>query len=294
MEKNKLSEFLIEKGLFITAIFSIIVILLIISFILIEGLPAFNSYGFFNFLFGMDWAPNDGQFGVFNMIIGSIYVTLLSLLMAVPLSLLCAIFMAEVAPNNVRRILKPVIETLSGIPSVVYGFFGLIVLVPLVRSYFGGTGFSLFTASLILTVMVLPTIITISQDSLRAVPQEYREASFGLGATNWQTIRHIIFPAALPGIITAIILGMGRAVGETLAVIMVAGNVVQIPGSIFDPVRPLTANIALEMGYATGLHYNALFGTAIVLFLIIMVLLLVANYIKYKYKVDVGGGYLWV
>jgi len=292
MEKNKLSEFLIEKGLFITAIFSIIVILLIISFILIEGLPAFNSYGFFNFLFGMDWAPSDGQFGVFNMIIGSIYVTLLSLLMAVPLSLLCAIFMAEVAPNNVRRILKPVIETLSGIPSVVYGFFGLIVLVPLVRSYFGGTGFSLFTASLILTVMVLPTIITISQDSLRAVPQEYREASFGLGATNWQTIRHIIFPAALPGIITAIILGMGRAVGETLAVIMVAGNVVQIPGSIFDPVRPLTANIALEMGYATGLHYNALFGTAIVLFLIIMVLLLVANYIKYKYKVDVGGGYL--
>jgi phosphate transport system permease protein len=292
MEKNKLSEFLIEKGLFITAIFSIIVILLIISFILIEGLPAFNSYGFFNFLFGMDWAPGDGEFGVFNMIIGSIYVTLLSLLMAVPLSLLCAIFMAEIAPNSIRKILKPVIETLSGIPSVVYGFFGLIVLVPLVRSYFGGTGFSLFTASLILTVMVLPTIITISQDSLRAVPHEYREASFGLGATNWQTIRHIVFPAALPGIITAIILGMGRAIGETLAVIMVAGNVVQIPGSIFDPVRPLTANIALEMGYATGLHYNALFGTAIVLFLIIMVLLVVANYIQYKYKVDVGGGYL--
>ena len=292
MEKNKLSEFFIEKGLFITAIFSIIVILLIISFILIEGLPAFNSYGFFNFLFGMDWAPGDGEFGVFNMIIGSIYVTLLSLLMAVPLSLLCAIFMAEVAPNSVRKILKPVIETLSGIPSVVYGFFGLIVLVPLVRSYFGGTGFSLFTASLILTVMVLPTIITISQDSLRAVPHEYREASFGLGATNWQTIRHIVFPAALPGIITAIILGMGRAIGETLAVIMVAGNVVQIPGSIFDPLRPLTANIALEMGYATGLHYNALFGTAIVLFLIIMVLLVVANYIQYKYKVDVGGGYL--
>lgn len=292
MEKNRLSEFLIEKGLFITAIFSIIIILLIILFILVEGLPAFEDYGFFNFLFGMTWSPNDGQFGVFAMIIGSIYVTLLSLLMAVPLSLLCAIFMAEVAPQNVRRILKPVIETLSGIPSVVYGFFGLIVLVPIIRTYFGGTGFSLFTASLILTVMVLPTIITISQDSLRAVPHEYREASFGLGATNWQTIRHILFPAALPGIITAIILGMGRAIGETLAVIMVAGNVVQIPGSIFDPVRTLTANIALEMGYATGLHYNALFGTAIVLFLIIIILLLVANYIQRKYKVDVGGGYL--
>lgn len=292
MEKNRLSEFLIEKGLFITAIFSIIIILLIILFILVEGLPAFEDYGFFNFLFGMTWSPNDGQFGVFAMIIGSIYVTLLSLLMAVPLSLLCAIFMAEVAPQSVRRILKPVIETLSGIPSVVYGFFGLIVLVPIIRTYFGGTGFSLFTASLILTVMVLPTIITISQDSLRAVPHEYREASFGLGATNWQTIRHILFPAALPGIITAIILGMGRAIGETLAVIMVAGNVVQIPGSIFDPVRTLTANIALEMGYATGLHYNALFGTAIVLFLIIIILLLVANYIQRKYKVDVGGGYL--
>lgn len=292
MEKNRLSEFLIEKGLFITAIFSIIIILLIVSFILVEGLPAFEEYGIFHFLFGMDWAPNDGEFGVFAMIIGSIYVTLLSLLMAVPLSLLCAIFMAEVAPNKVRSILKPVIETLSGIPSVVYGFFGLIVLVPLIRTYFGGTGFSMFTAALILTVMVLPTIITISQDSIRAVPQEYREASFGLGATNWQTIRHIVFPAALPGIITSIILGMGRAIGETLAVIMVAGNVVQIPGSIFDPVRTLTANIALEMGYATGLHYNALFGTAIVLFLIIIILLLIANYIQHKYKVDVGGGYL--
>ena len=292
MEKNRLSEFLIEKGLFITAIFSIIITLLIIVFILTQGLPIFEDYGFFNFLFGMTWSPGDGQYGVFAMIIGTIYVTLLSLIMAVPLSLLCAIFMAEVAPNSVRKILKPVIETLSGIPSVVYGFFGLIILVPILRTNFGGTGFSLFAASLILTVMILPTITTISQDSLRAVPHEYREASFGLGATNWQTIRRIVFPAALPGIITAIILGMGRAIGETLAVIMVAGNVVQIPGSIFEPVRVLTSNIALEMGYASGLHYNALFGTAIVLFLIIMLLLVVANYIQHRYKVDIGGGYL--
>ena len=292
MDKNRISEFLIEKGLFITAIFSIIIIFLIISFILIEGLPAFENYGFFNFLFGLEWSPTKGDFGVFSMILGSLGVTLLSLLMAIPLSLLCAIFMAEIAPDNIRKILKPVVETLSGIPSVVYGFFGLIVLVPIIRENFGGTGFSMFTASLILTVMVLPTIISISQDSLRAVPHEYREASFGLGATNWQTIKNIVFPAALPGIVTAIILGMGRAIGETLAVIMVVGNVVQIPHSIFDPVRTLTANIALEMGYATGIHYNALFGTAIVLFLIIMSLLLIANYIKYKYKVDVGGGYL--
>lgn len=292
MDKNKISEFLIEKGLLITALLSIIFIFLIIFFILMEGLPAFQDYGIFHFIFGLDWAPTDGKFGVFPMIIGSICVTLLSLLMAVPLSLLCAIFMAEVAPNSIRKILKPVIETLSGIPSVVYGFFGLIVLVPLIRENFGGTGFSMFTASLILAVMVLPTIITLSQDSLRNVPQEYREASLGLGATNWQTIRHIIFPAALPGIITAIILGMGRAIGETLAVIMVAGNVVQIPGSIFDPIRTLTSNIAIEMGYATGIHYNALFATAIVLFIIIIVLILIANYIQYKYKVDIGGGNL--
>ncbi|MDR0900513.1 MAG: phosphate ABC transporter permease subunit PstC [Methanobrevibacter sp.] len=292
MDKNKISEFFIEKGLFITAILSIIFIFLIISFILLEGLPAFEDYGFFNLLFGFEWAPTDGDFGVFPMIIGSIFVTLLSLLMAVPLSLLCAIFMAEVAPNKVRKVLKPVIETLSGIPSVVYGFFGLIVLVPIIRENFGGTGFSMFTASLILAVMILPTIITISQDSLRNVPHEYREASLGLGATQWQTIRRIIFPAALPGIITAIILGMGRAIGETLAVIMVAGNVVQIPNSIFDPVRTLTSNIAIEMGYATGLHYNALFATAIVLFLIIILLLLIANYIQHKYKVDIGGGSL--
>ena len=292
MDKNRASEFLIEKGLFITAIFSIVIIFLIISFILMEGLAIFGNYGFFNFFFGLNWAPSDGEYGVFTMIIGSLCVTLLSLLMAVPLSLLCAIFMAEVAPNSVRKILKPVVETLSGIPSVVYGFFGLIMLVPIIRENIGGTGFSMFTASLILTVMVLPTIISISQDSLRAVPQEYREASLGLGATNWQTIKNIVFPAALPGIITAVILGMGRAIGETLAVIMVVGNVVQIPHSIFDPVRTLTANIAIEMGYATGLHYNALFGTAIVLFIIIITLLLIANYIQYKYKVDIGGGYL--
>ncbi|MDR0911398.1 MAG: phosphate ABC transporter permease subunit PstC [Methanobrevibacter sp.] len=291
MEKNKLFEFLIEKGLFITAIFSIIIILFIILFILVEGLPALETYGFFNLFFGCDWNPSDGQYGVFTMIVASIYVTLLSLLMAVPLSVLCAIFIAEIAPDNIKKILKPAIETLSGIPSVVYGFFGLIILVPIIRFHFGGTGFSLFAASLILTVMVLPTIITISQDSLQSVPQEYREASFGLGATNWQTIRHIIFPTALPGIITAIILGMGRAIGETLAVIMVAGNVIQIPGMIFDPLRTLTSNIALEMGYATGMHYSALFGTAIVLFVIIIILLLIANYIQYKYKINVGGEY---
>ncbi len=289
---NKLGEYLVEKGLFITAIFSIIVILLIIGFIFREAIPIFQEYGFLNFIFGMDWAPSDGQYGVFTMIVGSLCITILALIMAVPLSILCAIFMAEIAPPAMAKILKPVIETLAGIPSVVYGFFGLVVLVPIIRVQFGGTGFSMLTASIILTVMILPTIISVSVDALRSVPLEYKEASLALGATQWQTIKNVIFPAAIPGIITAFILGMGRAVGETLAVIMVAGNVTQIPGSILDPVRALTSNIALEMGYATGLHYNALFGTAVVLFIMIMVLLVIANYYHYKKKVVIGGGYL--
>ncbi len=289
---KRLGEYLIEKGLFITAIFSIIVILLIIAFVFREGFPIFQDYGFLNFIFGMDWAPSDGQYGVFTMIVGSLCITVLALIMAVPLSLLCAIFMAEIAPSTMRKILKPVIETLAGIPSVVYGFFGLIILVPLIRVQFGGTGFSMLTASIILTVMILPTIISVSEDALRSIPHEYKEASLALGATQWQTIKNVIFPAALPGVITAIILGMGRAVGETLAVIMVAGNVTQIPNSLLDPVRALTSNIALEMGYATGLHYNALFGTAVVLFIMIMVLLVIANYYHYKKKVVIGGGYL--
>ena len=292
MGYENINEFLIEKGLLITAFFSIIIIFTILIFIFTEAIPVFQEYGFLNFMFGMDWKPTKGDFGVFEMIIGSIYVTFLALIMAVPLSLLCAIFMEEVAPNKVKVFLKPVIQTLAGIPSVVYGFFGLTVLVPLIREYFGGTGFSIFTASLILAVMILPTIISVSQDAIKFVPHEYKEASYGLGSTNLQTIHHIILPTALPGIVTAIILGIGRAIGETLAVLMVVGNVVQIPGSIFDSARPLTTNIALEMGYATGLHYNALFGTAVVLFIIIIILLIIANYIQSKYGMEVGGGTL--
>lgn len=292
MEKSNMSEQFIEKGLLITAMFSIFIILIILGFIIIEGLPAFQDYGFIQFLFGQTWSPNEGQYGLFSMIIGSICVTIFALIIAVPLSILCSIFMAEVANENIKNFLKPVIQTLSGIPSVVYGFFGLIVLVPIVRFYFGGTGFSIFTAGIILSVMILPTIISVSFDSLCAVPNEYKEASLGLGATNWQTINKVIFPASLPGIVTAIILGMGRAIGETLAVIMVAGNVPGIPNSIFSPVRTLTSNIALEMSYATGLHHNALFATATILFVIILLLLVIANYIQRKYKMDVGGGTL--
>jgi phosphate ABC transporter, permease protein PstA/phosphate ABC transporter, permease protein PstC len=289
---RKTDEFLIEKGLFITALSSIIIIALIIIFIFVEGLPALQSVGVFNFIFGMDWSPSDGQFGVFPMIIGSLAITGLSLLMAIPLGIFCAIFLSEIAPTSVRKILKPTIQTLAGIPSVVYGFFGLIILVPFMRTQFGGTGFSMLTASIILTVMILPIIVSVSEDALRSVPPEYKEASMALGATHWQTIKNVIFPAAIPGVITSVILGMGRAIGETLAIIMVAGNVVQIPTSILDPVRALTSNIAIEMGYATGLHYNALFATGIVLIVMIIILLVIANYLHYKKKVTIGGGYL--
>jgi phosphate transport system permease protein len=289
---QKNDERWVEWGLFATAISSILIIVLIIAFVLKEGLPALTTYGFFNFIFGMNWDPDFGQFGIFPMIIGTLEITGLSLLMAIPLGLACAIFLAEIAPANMRRLLNPTIQTLAGIPSVVYGFVGLILLVPFMREQFGGSGFSMFTASLILTVMILPIIVSVSEDAIRSIPAEYKEASLALGATHWQTIKNVIFPAAIAGIITSVILGMGRAIGETLAVIMVAGNVVQIPSSIFDPVRALTSNIALEMGYATGLHYNALFATGIVLIIMIIILLVIANYLHYKKKVTIGGGYL--
>ncbi len=285
-------EYFIEKILLLAAISSVIIILLIIGFVVGEGLPALQFTGFINFIFGMNWNPAYNLYGVFPMIVGSLGITALALLFAVPLSILGAMFLAEVAPRAMRRILRPTIQTLAGIPSVIYGFFGLVVLVPFMRIHFGGSGFSMLTASIILTVMVLPTILTISEDALRSIPLEYKEASLALGATHWQTIKNVIFPAAIPGVITAIILGMGRAIGETMAVIMVAGNVPVIPGSILDPVRALTSNIALEMGYAVGIHYNALFATGIVLLGLIIILLVIANYVNYKRRVTIGGGYL--
>jgi phosphate transport system permease protein len=291
MARN-LEEYLVEKGILIAAVSSIFIIILIIAFIFQEGLPAINSIGLFNFIFGMVWNPDYGIYGVFPMIVGSLYIMALSLAMAIPFAIFGAIFLAEVAPPIMRRILKPTIQTLAGIPSVIYGFFGLIVLVPFMRIHFGGSGYSVMTASIILTVMILPTILSVSEDALKSVPLEYKEASLALGATHWQTIKNVIFPAAIPGVLTGTILGMGRAIGETMAVIMITGNVPQIPNSIFDPVRALTSNIALEMGYATGIHYNALFATGIVLLGLIVILLLVANWINYRQKVTIGGGYL--
>ncbi len=262
----------IQRVLFLLALSAIGSLLLITIFIFKEGLPLILHTGLGKFLFSSHWAPTKGHFGILAMIVSSLLVTLGALVFGVPLGLAGAIVLAEFSPERLKTLLKPTLELLAGIPSVVYGFLGVIWLVPLVRDHLGGPGLSLLTAAVILGIMILPTVISISIDALSAVPDLYRDGSIALGATQWQTVRRVVLPAASSGIITAIILGMGRAVGETMAVIMVAGNALKLPTSILDPVRTLTSNIALELGYASGLHREALFATGIVLFVIIMLL----------------------
>ena len=258
-------------AVFISATLSFIVLLAIAVFVFKDGLPAFKEIGFFDFLFGTVWRPGQEQYGILTMIVGSVVVTIGSLLLAVPLGIACAILLAEVAPFKVRQILRPAVELLVGIPSVVYGLVGLVLLVPAVREI-GGNGFSVLAASIVLMAMVLPTIISISEDSIRAVPASYREGALALGATHWQTIRGVLLPAAKSGIGASIVLGMGRAVGETMAMIMVIGNSIVFPTSPLDPARTLTGNIAVEISYATGIHESALFATGIVLFIFILLL----------------------
>ena len=279
-----IKEYLIEKGLKTINLILILTFALLVIFLFNEVIPLIKDYGLINFIFGMNWAPDMNEFGIFPMIASSVIITLLSLIMAVPLSVSCAVYLEEIASDKIRQLFKPIIQTLAGIPSVIYGFFGLMVIAPFIRENFHGSGFSIMTASTILAIMILPTIISVSQDAIRSVSNSYKEASLGLGSTHWQVIRHIIFPQALPGIVVAIILGVGRAIGETLAVLMLVGNVGMIPTSIFDPARTLTSNIALEMGYATGIHYNALFTTATVLFIIIFALMLISLIVQYKLR----------
>jgi phosphate transport system permease protein len=267
-----MSEKIVEKALFLVAFSAVAAIFLIAIFIFSEGIPLVAKVGVFKFIASTHWAPTQGQFGILPMIVGSLEVTLLAIVLGGVLGISCAMFLAEFAPRWSVRILKPVIELLAGIPSVVYGFIGAVVLVPLIRNTFGGPGFSVLASGIILGIMVLPTIIAISLDALNTVPQNYKEGSLALGATRWQTMYRTTLPAARSGVIAAMILGMGRAVGETMAVIMVAGNAIEIPHSILDPVRTLTSNIALEMGYASGDHQAALFATGMVLFVITMIL----------------------
>lgn len=264
-----------EKILLFIAFSAILSLLLITFFIFQQGLPLIFKVGLSNF-FSTHWAPTRGHFGILSMIVGSLMVTAGALVVGIPFGLACAIFLAEFSSRPIQKTLKPIIELLAGIPSVVYGFMGIVILVPFIRENFGGPGFSVLAASIILGIMILPTIVSISYDALSVVPPTYREGSLALGATKWQTIRMVLMPAARSGIVAGIILGMGRAVGETMAVIMIAGNALKIPHSILGSVRTLTSTIALELGYAAGDHRAALFACGAFLFLIIIVLNIIA------------------
>jgi len=271
------SEKGVKRILAAVAFSAISALLLIALFILNEGLPFIFNYGIKEFLFSSDWQPHLNKFGIFPMITASLWVTFGAMIVGAPLGVAGAFFLSEYVPKTVMRIIKPTIELLAAIPSVVYGFIGVMVLAPIIRNAFGGPGLSLLAASIILGIMILPTVISISIDSILAVPQSYREGSLALGATTWQTIHMVTVKASKSGIIASIILGLGRAIGETMAVIMVAGNSVNIPQSAFDSVRTLTANIALEMSYATGLHRQALFATGVILFIVIIILNSIAS-----------------
>jgi len=261
------------------ALSALSVLALITIFIFIKGVPIITKVGFFNFVFGMVWDPSHGAYGIFPMIIGSVSVTLGAAILGVPVAISCSIFLAEYAPAALSNIVRPAIQLLAAIPSVVYGFWGLLFVVPAIRNYLGGPGLSILAGSIILAIMILPTIISISEVSLLALPRQYKEGAYALGLTQWQTIRSVLLPAAKSGIVAAIILGIGRAIGETMAVIMVLGNAVAIPQSILDPARTLTTNIGIEMGYASGEHQQALFATGIVLLVIVMILNAFAQYV---------------
>jgi phosphate transport system permease protein len=267
-----LKERMIEKFLLLIALSSISILALITFFIFGEGLPLIWKIGPKAFLLGERWVPGQGEFGILPMIVGSFWVTLGALLLGIPLGLACSIFLCELAPPLAGTLLRPAIQLLAAIPSVVYGFWGLVFLVPLVRNYLGGPGLSILAGSVILGFMILPTIISISEDSLRALPPYYKAGGLALGATHWQTIWRVLIPAARSGIVSSVILGMGRAIGETMAMIMILGNAVRMPSSFLDSARTLTTNIGIEMGYASGDHRQALFATGVILFFIIMIL----------------------
>jgi phosphate ABC transporter permease protein PstC len=268
----------IKFVLLLFALSSLLFLFIIFIFILSEGVPLFLKAGIKNIVAGAKWAPTKGFFGIFPMIVSSFMVTFGALILGAPLALACATYLSEYAGKKTKMLLKPSLELLAGIPSVVYGFLGVIYIVPLIREHIGGSGFSILSTSLVLGVMILPTITSISFDALMSVPAAYREGSLAMGATRWQTVHKVVLPAARSGILASFILGMGRAIGETMAVIMVAGNALKIPTSLLDPLRTLTSNIALELAYATGDHRSALFSTGVVLLIIIMSLNLVANF----------------
>ena len=270
-EKTQFRERAVEWLLLFSAGFSVLAIALIIIFVFSKGLPLIAKVGVSDFLFSTTWDPTNGQFGIATMIAGSLAVTFGALIWGVPLGLSLSIFLAEIAPPRISRIMSPILELLAGLPSVVYGFFGLVIIVPFIRDRLGSPGFSILAGSIILGIMILPTIVNIARDAIKAVPREYR-AVLWPGGNQWQTISRIVLPTARSGIITAIVLGMGRAIGETMAVVLITGNVTRMPESILSPVRTMTSNVVLEMGYARGDHQLALFATGVVLFVFIIIL----------------------
>ncbi|MBE6165137.1 MAG: phosphate ABC transporter permease subunit PstC [Streptococcus gallolyticus] len=269
---NHKSEKVMQAVFFFTACISIVSVLLICIFLFSNGLPVIKEIGIIKFLFGEVWRPSSNEFGILPMIVGSLYVTLGALVIGVPIGILTAVFMAYFCPNKLYKPLKAGINLMAGIPSVVYGFFGLVVLVPFVRDYIGGYGMGVLTAAILLGIMILPTIISVSETAIRAVPHHYYEGGLALGASHERSIFFVVLPAAKRGLLAAIILGLGRAVGETMAVIMVAGNQAILPKALTSGVRTLTTNIVMEMGYSTGLHREALIGTAVVLFIFVLII----------------------
>ena len=257
---------------FLTACVSIFAVVLICVFLFANGIPAIGKIGVFKFLLGTKWKPGNDIYGILPMILGSLYVTAGAIIIGVPIGLLTAVFLAKFCPKGLYKILKPATELMAGVPSVVYGFFGLVVLVPLVQNIFGVAGNTMLTASVLLGIMILPTIIGVSESAIRAVPASYYEGSLALGASHERGVFFATLPAARSGILAGVVLGIGRAIGETMAVVMVAGNKARMPQGLLDGVRTMTANIVMEMGYATDLHREALIATAVVLFVFILMI----------------------
>lgn len=276
MTLQKVKEKGMEFVFMLCACVSILAVALICIFLFANGVPAMAKIGFGKFLLGRTWQAGNGLFGIFPMIIGSIYVTAGAIIVGVPIGILAAVFLARFCPKPLYRIMKPGVELLAGIPSVVYGFFGLMIIVPWVRDtfrpYYGGYGLSLFSAALLLGIMILPTIISISESAIRSVPDKYYQGALALGATHERSVFRTVVPAAKSGIMAGIVLGIGRAFGETMAVIMIAGNQAWIPDNMFQGIRTLTANIVMEMGYAQDLHREALIATGVVLFVFILII----------------------
>jgi phosphate transport system permease protein len=277
---KKFTEGLMHAVFLLAACVSVLAVILICVFLFKNGFSAIRQIGLIDFLTGTEWKPKSNIFGILPMIIGSIYVTIGAIIIGVPIGILCAIFLARFCPAGIYRIIKPVVNLMAGIPSVVYGFFGLMLIVPLFQDIFGSSGKGLLTASLILGIMILPTIISVSEAAIRAVPDSYFEGALALGATKEKSVLFTVVPAAKSGILAGVVLGIGRAIGETMAVIMVAGNQPQIPHSLLDGVRTMTANIVIEMGYATDLHREALVATAVVLFVFILIINLLVSLLR--------------